>query len=210
MKTPFLISGLVVLAASWCPTAPGAETNLVGTVAPTPVLVTPGGDHQFLGRLYYRGDERPRRPRSAVVLNFMGLKCIPCRKELPHFLRVVRKAAKQSAESGARLRFFVVSTDPLSAKADLRKFLEAKKMDFQTEVLLDPYRKAAAKFGVKAIPRTVVISPQGRITADITGLGNDYADILRKGIETALKDVGRTGTRTKSEVKAHTSLPVEP
>ncbi len=164
-----------------------AATNSVGSLAPAPVLINMDGEYQYLSRLYYEGAKQPRRPRSVVVLNFMGLNCPPCRKELPLFLEVVRPALKKSREKGLSMRFYLVSTDPLSAKKELRKFMTKQKIDPKTEVLLDPYHKAAEKFGVSGIPRTFVISPKGRIIADISGAVKDYKKRLQNGIENAMK-----------------------
>jgi thiol-disulfide isomerase/thioredoxin len=182
------IALLVAVSIAACTVASAAaETNLVGSLAPAPVLINLDGGYQYLSHFYYEGNEQPRRPRSVVVLNFMGLQCAPCRKELPLFLEVVRPALEGSKKAGLSMRFYLVSTDPLSAKDELRKFLIGQKIDPQTEVLLDPYRKAAEKFGVSGIPRTLVISQEGRITADITGAVDDYKKRLQDGIETAMK-----------------------
>ncbi len=106
------------------------------------------------------------------------------------FMEVMRSAceSKKVKELGVSIRYYVVSTDPLSAKEELRKFLADQNIDVATEVLLDPYKKAAEKFGVNGIPRTIVISPKGRITADITGAIDDYRMVLRKGLAAAIKD----------------------
>ena len=169
---------------------PARAEDSTGKVAPAPILVTMDGHYVHLGKLYYPGAEKPREPRSVVVLNFMGLKCAPCRRELPLFLEVVRGAVQSETlqKSGVGIRYFVVSTDPLSAKEALRAFLAEQGIDPDHEVLLDPYRKAAEKFGVNGIPRTFVISPRGRIAADIAGATADYKTTLRKGIVAALKE----------------------
>lgn len=185
--TPILIFLAICVILPVQPVA--AQTNMIGYIAPTPILVTLEGQYQYLSKLYYAGAAKPREPRSIVALNFMGLKCPPCRKELPLFLEVMRSAceSKKVKEIGVSIRYFVISTDPLSAKEELRKFLADQNVEVNTEVLLDPYKKAAGKFGVKGIPRTFVISPKGRITADITGATDDYRMALRKGIAAAIK-----------------------
>lgn len=170
-----------------------AQTNQMGAAAPTPILVTMDGQYLYFSKLYYPGYERPREPRSVVVVNFMGLKCLPCRKELPVFLETVRAASKskKAAEMGMKIRYFVISVDPLSAKEPLRKFFEEQGIDPETEVLLDPYKKAAEKFGVDGIPRTFVISPMGKLVADVPWTGKDeqaYKKALLQGIAAALKD----------------------
>jgi len=115
------------------------------------------------------------------------LKCPPCRKELPLFLEVMRHVTERSKDGRGRIKFFLVSTDPLSDKDELRKFMEEQKIDPNTELLLDPYRKACEKFGVTGIPRTFVISPQGRIAAEVAGSVEDYKTLLENGISDALK-----------------------
>ncbi len=165
-----------------------AQTNTAGTIAPPHVMISISGQYQDLAKLYYQGPERPRQPRAAVALNFMGLDCLPCRAELPLFMEVVRSSIKQNEPSGRRVRFFLVSTDSLGRKEELRHFLLANGVNPETEALLDPYGKAREKFGVKAIPRTLVISPQGRITADIEGAVAGYKELLANGIAEALKD----------------------
>jgi thiol-disulfide isomerase/thioredoxin len=121
----------------------------------------------------------------------MSLKCEPCQKELPQFLAVMRAAGASAAPSGGALRFFLVSVDPLSAKAALRKYVEERKVDPEAELLLDPYHKAADKFGVVSIPRTFVISPQGVVVADIGGAVDDYAERLKAGVAAALNSKGK-------------------
>lgn len=168
-----------------------ARAGQVDSVAPAPVMLKlqGAGEYQYLSKLYYEGEEKPRQPRSVVVLNFMGLNCAPCRKELPLFLEVLRPLAEKSKESDQKVRFFLVSTDKLSSKKDLRIFLADYDVD-PDKVLLDPYQTAAKMFGVTGIPRTIVISPQGRIAAEITGAVDGYKEKLRKGIRKALSDKG--------------------
>lgn len=171
-----------------------AQGPQIGAMAPTPVLVKFDGQYQFLSKLYYQGEDRLREPRTVVVLSFMGLKCPPCRKELPLLLEVMRPLVSRGQEKNIPIRFFLVSTDLLSAKETLRAFFEEQGVDLASEVLLDPYGKAAMQFGkVKEkedfkIPRTFVVSAQGRITADITGASDHFKVLLREGIRAALKE----------------------
>jgi thiol-disulfide isomerase/thioredoxin len=165
-----------------------AGTNLVGTLAPAPVFVTLSGQYQVFSKLYYQGSERLNEPRTTVVLRFTSLYCLPCHKEMPAFLDVVRPVAEEAKKKGIPFRFFLVSMDPLSVKEDLRKFMLEKEILIDSQLLLDPYKKAAEKFGVVSIPRTFVISANGRVTADISGVADDYSDLLKAGIDEALKE----------------------
>ena len=183
---------MLIVSAGFCLSGLNvcASTNRVGTAAPTPVLVTFSGNYHMLEKVYYPGAERPQEPRSAVVLNFMSLKCAPCQKELPLFLNVVRPAVEAASQTKNPLKFYLVSLDPLSAKSRLRPYMEERKINLETELLLDPYSKAAEKFGVTGIPRTIVITPRGRIVADISGAVDNFEERLRSGIEAALSDKG--------------------
>ncbi len=187
-----------------------AQSNLVGTLAPSHILPTfQGNQYLDLAKLYYPGQEKPREPRSVVVLNFMSLACAPCRRELPVFRDLLRAAIERTKSSGVPIRCFVVSLDPLSQKEKLRQYLVEQGLDLDAEVLLDPYRMAAKKFGLLngakdvIIPRTIAISPYGRITADIVGFCENTADsaknakaiaeykrTLLKGIVAARQDKG--------------------
>lgn len=158
----------------------------VGEEAPTGVLVDLSGNYHYLSHLYYQGEEHPRRPKSAVALYFTGLNCLPCRRQLPAFLEIVRSTLAKSEGFDTSFRFYLVSTDPLSARDALVEYLNEQVVDPNTEALLDPYRRTAERFGVSGIPHTIVISPDGRIAADIVGAEDDYRERLQTGIELAL------------------------
>lgn len=151
--------------------------------AATPVLRAYSGEYVLFSNLYYSGEEKVNLPRSAVAIYFLGLNCPPCEVTLPQFLESARHA---TADFQFRIKYFVISVDPLSATTDLRAYLDAKEIDVESEVLLDPYKRAAQQFGVKGIPRTFVISPEGLIVADIEGAVADYKEQLSEGIMTAL------------------------
>jgi thiol-disulfide isomerase/thioredoxin len=150
-------------------------------IAPAPVLRAYNGDYVLFSKLYYPGEAKRNSPRSTVVINFMGLNCPPCEVELPQFLEVARAAADGQGD----LKYFLISTDPLSASAELKTYLDGKSVNADKELLLDPYKVAAGKFGVNGIPRTFVISPEGVIVADIVGAVPDYKDLLVEGIKKA-------------------------
>lgn len=184
-------AAFVLLLGAWTVTA---STNLVGLTAPAHVFRTlsdnPSKMYQSLERFCYQGPLLPQTPRTAVVLNFMSLKCPPCHKELPLFLEVVRSVTAEAEKNKTPFRFFLVSLDPLSAQEDVRKYMQEMDLSVDRQVLLDPYKKAADKFGVVTLPRTFVISAYGRITADISGALDTYSDRLKAGINEALKAEG--------------------
>lgn len=157
---------------------------------PTPVLLTFDGKYQFMANLYYSGELQKRKDRSVVVLNFMSLDCGPCRKELPIFKQVIDHFSDETKdldnENDIKIRFFVVSLDPLSKKEELRELFKKESIDLD-RVLLDPYRKAAEKYDVTAIPRTLLISERGELKGEIKGAVENYEKILNEMIVKALK-----------------------
>lgn len=155
-----------------------AKAASLKNVAPAIVLRNLSGEYVFLSNLCYPGKEKPRKPRSVVVLNFMASDCVPCLKELPLFLEVVREYKKKAVKA------FLVATDPFSKQEDLKKLIKDLKVD--CEVLLDPHKVACKKFGIKGIPQTFVLSPTRQIIATF-GSGDDFEKSLRQAIEKSLR-----------------------
>lgn len=160
-----------------------AETVENASVAPTPVLRSWKGDYVVFSKLYGTNTLPDSADRKVVVLNFMGLNCPPCEIGLPIFLDIVRPLVEVSPETFA---YYLVAVDSLSVKDTLLAYLEKKGIDPDKEVLLDPYKKAASSFGVKGIPRTFVISPEGHIVTDIEGVVDGYREKLSEAIAHAL------------------------
>jgi thiol-disulfide isomerase/thioredoxin len=145
------------------------------------------GNYVAMSQYYTSATNAPKcESEGVVVLDFMSLTCVPCRKKLPIFLETVREAA-QKAPEGMKIHYFLVSLDPLSAKEKLREFMVQQNVKVESELLLDPYHRSAAKFTVKSIPRTFVISAKGIIVCDIGGTTDEqYREELKRGIATAL------------------------
>ncbi|MBP7637142.1 MAG: TlpA family protein disulfide reductase [Kiritimatiellae bacterium] len=161
-------------------------TNLVGSVAASPVFTTLDGRYVAISQYYAPATNGPAcESENVVLLDFMSLTCAPCKKELPVFLETVREAVRK-APKNRKVQSFVVSLDPLSAKERLRDFMVQHNVNLESELLLDPYHKAAAKFNVTSIPRTFVISGKGIIVCDIEGATEQYKEQLERGINAAL------------------------
>lgn len=147
------------------------STDMFPRIAPPIVLRNMSGEYIFLSHFCYPGKEKPRKKRSVVVLNFMQSDCAPCRKEIPMFLKVVGEY------KGKGVKAFLVSTDDISKRDDLKKMLEY--LEVNCEVLLDPYKVACKKLGVVGIPQTFVLSPTSQIVAKF-GLADDFETSLRE------------------------------
>lgn len=122
-------------------TLPGAIGG--GTVAPEFRLTTLAGKpislRQFAGH--------------PVVVNFWASWCYPCRQEFP----LLRKAYAQHRKDGL-VMIGVVSQDIAS---DARRFVEQEHASWPMAV--DGDRVAQGAYGVRGLPQTMFISPDGTL-----------------------------------------------
>lgn len=116
-----------------------------------------------------------------VVLNFWATWCAPCRKEMPHLDAL-------QAELGSD-RFIVVPVaSGVNPVPGIKKFFD--KEDIQhLNTLRDPKQALARNMGVLAMPVTVILDPQGREIARMTG-DADWASDSAKAIITTLLNQG--------------------
>ena len=96
-----------------------------------------------------------------VVLNFWATWCPPCREEMPAL------DALQGDLGGDRLAVLPVATgrNPLPA---IRRFYAEAGLD-HLPILRDPRQGLAADMGVFGLPVTVLVDPNGREVARLTG-----------------------------------------
>ncbi|MBI3986283.1 MAG: TlpA family protein disulfide reductase [Lentisphaerae bacterium] len=165
-----------------------ADTNAPATSRPAPkpgdpapplVLRDLPGEFVIISDLCYPGAEDPKKPRSAVVLNFAAIDCVPCKRELPLFL----KTAREYKDKG--VKFYVVMTDPLSKLEAVKAF--AKEHQIDCGVLLDPYKVAHDRLGISGTPALAVLTPDGTLSVMIQGAREDYEKELRQAVEKAVK-----------------------
>lgn len=177
-------SVVVLLLALFPVVTHSAATNAVTRLPP---IVQPdlNGTYVYLSNICYPGEELPRKPRSVVIINFMGIECEPCKKELPQLLEVWRAHKQQG------VRLFLMCTDEFSKKDKLPAFL--KQFNVDCEVLIDPHKSAANRMGVMdkggfgSIPRTFVVSKTGTVVGEIGGAVENYEATLRRLLGKALK-----------------------
>lgn len=129
-----------------------APIPLIGR--PAPDLVLPGlrtGDDTNLANL--RGE--------VVVINFFASWCLQCRDEHPDLV------ATAEAYSGAGVTFVAISyqDDPAATGA----FLDELGWSDATRYVTDPGSRAAIAFGLRGVPETFFISPEGEVVGAIRG-----------------------------------------
>lgn len=157
------VNSLEVLAPSL------AEREAAGVVGSTVdlTLKDPFGTEQSLSALKGR----------IVVLNFWATYCVPCRKEMPDL------AAIQNEYAALGVQVVGASADAAEDRAKVFQFVKETKINFP--VWTGATTADMMRFGLgAALPGTVIIDRDGRITKVISGIVNQ-AD-LKKQIDSML------------------------
>jgi len=137
-----------------------------------------------------------------VILNFWATYCIPCRKEMPDL------AAIQNDYAALGVQVIGASADDAADSTKVLQFVKETKINFP--VWLGATTADMMRFGLgSALPGTVVIGKDGRVTKVISGVVNQ-AD-LKKQIESMLASTVMTGNSSKErgEVASAKNRPAE-
>jgi thiol-disulfide isomerase/thioredoxin len=153
--------------------SPGADSALVGKPAPDFQL-------ELLDGTKFRLSESKGR---VVVLDFWATWCGPCLQAMPQVDRVVR----EFHDRGVRL----VAVNLQEAPREITAMLERHKLS--PAVALDRDGVVAEKYGVTAIPQTVVIDRDGNVARLYVGGGPHLGDQLRDLIRDLLPDADSGG-----------------
>jgi thiol-disulfide isomerase/thioredoxin len=150
------------------PGAPAAtpEIGLVGKPAP-----------DFKLELLEGGELQLSKERGhVVVLDFWASWCGPCMQSMPQLDDLAREL------EGEEVRFYAVNLqeDRDTVAAALER------LSVMPKAVLDIDGAAAEKFGVTAIPQTVVIDREGKVSALFVGARPDFVDSLRTAVQAAL------------------------
>ena len=135
---------------------------------------------------------------KVVVLDFWATWCGPCVRAMPQYAKIMDKLNPE------KVVFIGVNE---SEKPDvISRFIEQKEWDL--DVVLDRDQAVAKKFGVEAIPHTVVIGPDGTIEWAHVG----FHDSTPKALESALMELlGDDALKPEAEPPAEpVTGPAEP
>jgi len=117
---------------------------------------------------------------KVVLLNFWASWCMPCRLEMPAF----QKVHQVYQEDGLVVLGVNSSSDYLE---DAIKFIEDEQLTFK--VVRDEDNRVAGLYGVRALPTTFLIGPDGIIDEVLVG-GPQSEVLLRSKVLDLLKDKG--------------------
>jgi len=148
----------------------GPQGPAVGEAAPDFIGTTLAGETVKLSDL--RG--------NVVIMDFWATWCHPCLRALPHIQSLATEFADQP------LVVLGINQDRPGSEKQVRAFVANKGLSF-TQVM-DEDHSIGRKYQVQAIPRTVVIGPEGRIRHSQAGFGPESAEALRAKIKALLDE----------------------
>jgi thiol-disulfide isomerase/thioredoxin len=156
----------------------------VGDRAPTFVMKMNGTtDYVFLRD--YAGELRQSAvfrgaTQQVVILSFFASWCKPCQKEAPVLADIMR------GYEGRDVQLFFVNVQDSDREA--AAWLETYGVD--ATCLMDPFAANAKKFGVDALPRTIIIDKQGYVKLIERGFSEEneahYRDVVTATIDELL------------------------
>lgn len=109
-----------------------------------------------------------------VVLNFWASWCSPCRNEMPEFEKLFR-------ETGGEIAFMMVALIDGRRETETKAAQFIEEQGFTFPVYFDTEQEAAARYGIRSIPRTIFIDQYGDIVS--VAEGSIDGDTLQKGID---------------------------
>jgi thiol-disulfide isomerase/thioredoxin len=143
--------------------AMGTESPMVGKDAPDFQLDLLGGKKFHLAE----------NKGQVIVLDFWATWCGPCIQAMPQIDKVIH----EFADKGVKL----IAVNLQETPAKITAMLERLKLS--PTVVLDKDGVVAAKYGASAIPQTVVIDQQGKVTRLFIGGGPHLGDELRQALQ---------------------------
>jgi peroxiredoxin len=111
---------------------------------------------------------------KSVIVNFWAVWCAPCRKEMP----AMQRAWEQTRDRGVMM--LAVNWGDKAEAVDT--FLEKIPVDFP--VLLGGDKDMTAEWGVRGLPTTFVVDPEGRLAYRVDGERDwDEPELMEKVLE---------------------------
>lgn len=128
---------------------------------------------------------------NVILINFFATWCGPCLKELPHI-----ESIWSDYYNSDHFRLLVIGREE-SVDA-VRRFRD--KHGFTFPVASDLDRSVYSKFAKESLPRTIVISPSGKVVYSQSGFDENDLITLRSVVDRQLKDAAKRQRATAAPV----------
>ena len=159
-----MVTGLVVSSS----TAAAAAFFLIGAIAGIQGAAASAEASDFELEALDGGEFRLSDHRGRyVILNFWASWCGPCRAEIPELKAFRERIEEEGDDDAGPLLIGINQTASESGTTSLRSFVEREGMNFL--ILLDTGNRVHAQYGIRGIPTTVIVNPNGTIAAKRTG-----------------------------------------
>jgi thiol-disulfide isomerase/thioredoxin len=96
---------------------------------------------------------------KVVLVNFWATWCEPCRHEMPSIQRLRDRLGDK--------RFAVLLVNVDEPEARVRRYVDEVRLDLP--IVLDPGKRATSQWGVKILPSTFLVGPDGRVRYRLVG-----------------------------------------
>jgi thiol-disulfide isomerase/thioredoxin len=96
---------------------------------------------------------------KVVLVNFWATWCEPCREEMPSIQRLRERFADKP--------FAVLMVNLDEPEARVRRYVQEARLDLP--VVLDPGKRVTSQWGVRILPATFLIGPDGRLHYRLIG-----------------------------------------
>ena len=96
---------------------------------------------------------------KVLVVNFWATWCGPCKEEMPALERL------QQAFAPAQVMVLAITTD----QQEQAMMVFARDLGLSFPILLDESKEVSAAFGVRGLPTTVILRPDGRMVGRAIG-----------------------------------------
>lgn len=168
-------------AAGAQPTGLEVESLEVGQQAPVFVMKEMGTTDYVFSRDYFgelRQEARMKglEPRT-VILSFFATWCKPCGEEMPALSRI----AEENTDRGVEVLFVNLGDTDETVRSWLQQH-----PGIEGKILMDPFAENTKRYGVDALPRTIIIDSTGTVRFIERGFETEG---YREKVTGALEDV---------------------
>jgi thiol-disulfide isomerase/thioredoxin len=159
-----MLAGAILLSLGWS----GGDNDFVGAATTDPYLAAGiqrvSGESGVPTLVELHPLDGPVVDPAAlrgkvVVVNFWATWCGPCKEEMPSLERL------QRAFAPSQVQVVAITTD--QQEQAMRAF--AKSLGLSFPILIDQSKDVSAAFGVRGLPTTIIIGPDGHLRGRAVG-----------------------------------------